>query len=185
MPQGCQLLHAGAKLKRPRNASRMTMEMHALFGQLRFYLEPVGGAPGTRTLPRRRRRLSLTTFGRRRSAICFVVCPDGIERPSLELLANPPDASAGCRMRAARRVSIDQVLRERDEGLVRADGTTNLGTPHCFWLEQAFCLRFNLMRPYVQSPQPPEAECRRFLPPVKKKCRAHCVLVWLRLQHGF
>ncbi len=104
----------------------MKSDIHALFGKLRWYLEPVEGVDHTyvaRVLSRfDARRIPPST-----EPISFADCPDDVEPPSPRLLAIHRSLARVAHASGAVEY-IDRVLRDRDDGFIRADGTTHLGT---------------------------------------------------------
>jgi hypothetical protein len=121
----CVHLCEPVELDRPRNGITMTKNMHALFGQLRWYLEPVPGVEHTyiaqTPLPALRSSLPPPT-----QRISFAECPTHIDRPHPDLIALHRVASLVVHACGASEY-IERVLRDRDEGVVRANGSTHLG----------------------------------------------------------
>jgi hypothetical protein len=124
-PQLANLFKPG-DLDRPRNGITMTAEMHALFGQLRFYLEPVEGVDHT-YIAKAPSLFDADDIPPSTQRISFADCPGDVERPSPGLLEIHRALALVAHASGAAEY-IDRVLRERDEGVIRADGTTHLGT---------------------------------------------------------
>ncbi len=112
-------------LDRPRNAITLEKNLHRFFGQLRWYLEPVPGLEHTYVakspLPLIQRVLPPPT-----KHISFAATPTHIDRPHPHLLALHRAATLVLHACGAGEY-IEKVLRDRDTGVVRVDGSTHLG----------------------------------------------------------
>jgi hypothetical protein len=113
-------------LDRPRNGITMTADLRALLGELRFCLEPVEGVNHT-YIAKAPSPFDADDIPPPTQRICFAECPGDVERPSPGLLAIHRAMALVAHASGAAEY-IDRVLRERDDGVIRADGTTHLGT---------------------------------------------------------
>jgi hypothetical protein len=112
-------------LDRPRNAITMTKFLHESFGQLRFYLEPVAGLEHT-YVAKAPRPLHQHIIPPPTHHISFVDTPTHIDRPHPDLIAVHRAVALVVHASGASEY-IERVLRERDAGVIQADGSSSLG----------------------------------------------------------
>ncbi len=120
-PQVAHML-TPAELDRPCNGLTLINREHDNFGALRFFLEPVAGAEHTYTaasdFPHVRVYLPTQPI--------VLARHETIEMPSAQLIAIHR-ALAKIHHASGAAAYIESILDDRDEGTVRADGSSNLG----------------------------------------------------------
>ncbi|OAA62016.1 hypothetical protein SPI_04875 [Niveomyces insectorum RCEF 264] len=116
----------GVDVDRPRNALTLTADLHGLFGGFKVYFDPVPGAYNTYRiqsfLPPRMNRFHGIPMQR----ALFVTQTHTIDPPSPRLLAVHRAVGHILHLSAAGEY-IDAILRDLEYGIVRADGSSELG----------------------------------------------------------
>ncbi len=122
----CARYFQPGSLDHPRNGITMRADIHSLFGKLRLYLEPVEGVDHT-YIAKVTSRFDARMLPPSTEPVSFADCPDDVEPPSPWLLAIHRSLTLVAHASGAAEY-IDHVLRDRDDGFIRADGTTHLST---------------------------------------------------------
>jgi hypothetical protein len=111
----------GPRMNRPYNAITLSLEMHQRFGEFDIFFEPVADAP-----PHTYRIDKLIPFTGQLPVTRTLSTHPSIDPPSERLLALHAAIGHVLRLSAAGEY-IQVLLRDMEDGVVREDGSTQLG----------------------------------------------------------